>query len=225
MATAVDGNWTAKAAVAFFAVNIVAIVAAIISGYEMGALTHRFEERQAITFLSSNQLAATAIVAWIIFLLARSLRTTKPSRRQASFWAFSAFGFLYLMLDEAFQFHEGMDTTFFRLFGVETDPMLDGAPTAIYGVLAAALCYYFRREITRYSATLSFFLLGGFFLAVTSFLNLGMATTVQIVVEECAKLLGVVSFLLGHLAALAGVIREAATDHAPGADPVSRQLT
>ena len=91
---------------------------------------------------------------------------------------------------------------------------VDGVPTALYGVAAAVLCWRFRSEILRYRATLPFFVVGGFFLGATSLLNVGEASSVQIVVEESAKLLGVVSFLLGHLAALAGVIREHALEAA-----------
>jgi hypothetical protein len=205
----------AKTATAFFVLNVAAIVAAIVSGYSMDAITHRFEERQAITFISSNQLGATAMVSWVVYLLGRALRRDPSDVRDASFWAISSVGFLYLTLDETFQFHEGMDTSFLRLFGIEVDPMLDGVPTAIYGIVAAVICYRYRHEITRHSGTLAFFLLGGVFLALTSVLNMGMATSVQIVAEESAKLLGVVSFLLGHLAALAGEIRQVRSSTLP----------
>src|SRR5690606_5716973 len=209
MVRTVDRNWITKTALVFFTVNVLAIIAAVVSGYRMDALTHRFEERQAITFISSNQLGATAMVAWIIYMLGRALRQDRASVRDSRFWAISAAGFLYLTLDESFQFHEGMDTSLVRLFGSQADPMLDGVPTAISGIVAALLCYRYRHEIVRRPGTLPFFLLGGAFLAVTSLLNMGMATSVQIVAEESAKLLGVVSFLMGHLAALAGEVEAA----------------
>jgi len=40
----------------------------------------------------------------------------------------------------------------------------------------------------------------------TSVLNIGKAGPVQIVIEESSKLLGVVSFLMGHFAAFAGAL-------------------
>jgi hypothetical protein len=95
------------------------------------------------------------------------------------FWALSAGGFLYLMLDESFQFHEGMDSGVARLFGVTTDPKLDGAATLAYGVAVAAFCYWFRSEIFRYRQTVWLFAVGGFFLVVTSLLNAGRGDTGQ----------------------------------------------
>src|SRR5690606_33172846 len=72
----------------------------------------------------------------------------------------------------------------------------------------AAACYRFRREIVRNRATVRLFLLGSVFLFLTSVLNAGEASAGQIVLEEVAKLMGVVSFLLGHLAAMVGVVGE-----------------
>jgi hypothetical protein len=114
-----------RLALVFFLVNLVAIGASIISGYRRGNVAFRFEEKQAITFFSSNQLAATSLLAWIIYLLKRKLITRDGAyNRTALFWAISAFGFFYLMLDENFQIHEGMDTSLFRLFGHYDNPMV-----------------------------------------------------------------------------------------------------
>lgn len=55
---------------------------------------------------------------------------------------------------------------------------------------------------------LRFFGAGGVFLFLTSVLNMGDASDVRIVAEESAKLMGVLSFLLGFLAALAGTLDE-----------------
>jgi hypothetical protein len=198
-----------RLALVFFLVNLVAIGASISSGYRRGNVAYRFEEKQAITFFSSNQLAATSLLAWIIYLLKRKLITRdRAYNRTALFWAISAFGFFYLVLDENFQIHEGMDTSLFRLFGHYENPMLDGVATGLYGVAAAVVCYYCRAEILQYRSTLGFFCLGGFFLVATSVLNIGEAGPVQIVIEESSKLLGVVSFLLGHFAAFAGALEE-----------------
>jgi len=196
-----------KLALAFFLVNLVAISASAISGYRRGNVAYRFEEKQAITFFSSNQLGATSLLAWIIYLLRRRLiRNDQAHNRTSLFWVISSLGFLYLMLDESFQFHEGMDTSLFRLFGRYENPLLDGVVTGLYGIAAAAICYYYRAEILRYRSTLVFFCLGGVFLVATSVLNVGAEGPVQIVIEESSKLLGVVSFLLGHFAAFLGTL-------------------
>ena len=80
--------------------------------------------------------------------------------------------------------------------------------TGLYGVAAAAVRYYYRVEISRHRSTLGFFCLGGVFLVATSVLNIGEAGPVQIVIEESSKLLGVVSFLMGHFAAFAGALED-----------------
>ena len=201
--------WTRRVAVIFYAVNLIAIVAAVMEGMSKGEPALRFQERQAITYLSSNQLAATALLGWIVFVLSDRLgRADAPRDRAHWFWAVSAVGFFYLMLDETFQIHEGMDSGVARLFGVIEDPKIDGASTLAYGVAAAALCYWFRSEIFRYRQSVRLFVAGGVFLVITSLLNAGEATQPKIVLEESAKLLGVVSFFLGHLAAFAGVVSE-----------------
>lgn len=180
-----------KIALAFFLVNLVAIIASVIIGYHRGNVAYRFEEKQTMTYFSSNQLGATSLLAWIIYLLRRRLiENDRAHTRKALFWMISALGFLYLMLDESFQFHEGMDTGLFRLFGRYENPMLDGVATGLYGIAAAAICYYYRAEILRYRSTLLFFCLGGIFLLGTSLLNLGQGGPVQIVVEESSKILG-----------------------------------
>ena len=135
-----------------------------------------------------------------------------------NFWLISAAGFLYLTLDESFQFHEGMDTGVLRLFGYVENPRLDGLATGLYGLVAAAVCYYYRREILAHRETLVFFCLGGLFLAATSALNIGDAPKWQIVIEETCKVMGVVSFLLGHLAAfrLSIFAADEPNPHTPG---------
>jgi hypothetical protein len=202
-----------KLVVLFFIANMIAIGSCVISGYLRGNIAFRFEEKQAITFFSSNQLAATSLLAWLIYVLrTRLLRRGQATRDTPRFWVISAMGFFYLMLDESFQFHEGMDTSLFRMFGHNENPMLDGVVTALYGLAAAAVCYYHRAEILRYRSTLALFCLGGFFLAVTSVLDIGEETKAQIVVEESMKLLGVTSFLLGHFAAFLGTLRDIQSD-------------
>ena len=198
-----------KLVVVFFITNLIAIDGCVISSHLRGNVAFRFEEKQAITFFSSNQLAATSLLAWLIYVLrTRLLRGGQATRGTPMFWVISAVGFFYLMSDENFQFHEGMDNSLFRMFGHNENPMLDGVVTALYGLAAAAVCYYYRAEILRYRSTLALFCLGGFFLAVTSVLDIGEATKAQIVVEESTKLLGVTSFLLGHFAAFLGTLQD-----------------
>jgi len=202
-------NFTRNLAIAFFVVNLIAIAGSTVSGYKRGNLAYRFEEKQAITYFSSNQLGATSLLAWIIYLVRKKLiANDRAGHRNAQFWLICALGFFYLMLDESFQIHEGMDDTVFRFFGHHENPGLDGVSTALYGLAALAVCYYFRAEILRYRISLAYFCLGGVFLAATSALNIGEEGPLQIVIEESCKLLGVVSFLLAHFAAFIAALEE-----------------
>ena len=194
-------------AVAVYALNVTAIVSAVASGYHKGDLSLRFQEKQSITFFSSNQLAMTALLAASIYLLRRH-GLGRPVI-SVLFWLLSSLAFFFLMLDESFQFHEGLDSRLFEAFGAEEkNPRLDGLSTALYGVGAFAVCWTFRADIVRFRATLVFFSVGAAFLAVTSALNFGDAPPWRVVAEEACKLLGVCSFLLGHLAAFLGTLSE-----------------
>ena len=196
-------------AVVVYVVNVAAIVSAIASGHRKGDLAVRFQEKQSITFLSANQLAMTAIVAVAIWLVRRHVMGRKGG--PTLFWLLSAAGFLFLMLDEGFQFHEGIDSRLFEIVGAGggKNPRIDGISTALYGVGAFAVCWFFRTEILRFLPTVGFFAVGGFFLAATSALNFGDAPAWQVVLEESCKLLGVCSFLLGFVAAFLGTVAEA----------------
>jgi hypothetical protein len=202
------GPSPALLAVAFYAVNLTAIAAAIASGIRKGDLAHRFQEKQSITFFSSNQLAMTALLAAVIYLMRRHL-LDRPFG-SAAFWLLSSLGFFFLMLDESFQFHEGIDSRLFELVGAGAkNPRVDGLSTALYGFGALLVCWTFRAEIVRVRAAFAFFCAGGVFLAATSALNFGDAPPWRVVAEEATKLLGVCSFLLGHVAAFLGTLSEA----------------
>ncbi len=192
----------------FYVLNLVAIGASIASGYRKGDVAMRFQEKQSITFLSANQLAMTAVLAAAVYLVRRHV----IGKRSASvfFWLLSSLGFLFLMLDEGFQFHEGMDSRVFEVIGAgDQNPRVDGLSTALYGVVALGVCWMFREEILRFRSTFVFFCVGGFFLAATSALNFGNAPAWQVALEESCKLLGVCSFLLGFLSAFLGSVAEA----------------
>lgn len=190
-----------------YSVNLVAIVAGLVSGHRKGNLALRFEEKQSITFFSSNQLAATALLGALIYILRRRALSCRPA--SAWFWLLSAAGFFYLMLDESFQFHEGMDSRVIELVIPDArNPRLDGLSTAFYGLGALAVCWLARGEITRFSQAFVFFCIGGVFLAATSALNFGDAPPWRVALEESCKLLGVASFFLAYLMAFLGSLAE-----------------
>jgi hypothetical protein len=201
--------WISPATLAVFVypVNLVAIAAGISSGYREGNLALRFEEKQSITFFSSNQLAMTALLGVVVYLLRRRALGAEP--RSARFWLLSAAAFFYLMLDESFQFHEGMDSFVLELVVPDAkNPRVDGISTGLYGLGALVACWLFRDEITRFRQALPFLCAGGVFLAVTSAVNFGNAAPWRVVLEESSKLLGVASFFLAYVIAFLGSLAE-----------------
>jgi len=203
-------------AVVFYTVNVVAIVSGIASGYRKGDIAMRFQEKQSITFFSSNQLAMTALLGAAIYLLRR--HGLGRSVRASIFWLVTGAAFFFLMLDESFQFHEGIDSRLFEAVGAggKKNPRIDGLSTALYGLAAFAVCWTFRADILRFQPTFHFFCAGAVFLAVTSALNFGDAPPWRVVTEEASKLLGVCSFLVGHIAAFLGTLSEVRDRVGPG---------
>jgi len=103
-----------RLALVFLLVNLVVIGASIISGYRRGNVAYRFAEKQAIPFFSSNQLAATSLLDWIIYLLKRKLITMdRAYNRIALFWAISAFGFFIWYWTKIFRSMKGWTLAFF----------------------------------------------------------------------------------------------------------------
>lgn len=202
------GAWLTRLAVTLYTVNGIAIVAAIASGYRKGDIAMRFQERQTMTYFSSNQLAMTALLAAAIYLVRRHVLGRDV--RSTAFWLLCSLGFFYLMLDESFQFHEGMDSRVIELVAPGAkNPRVDGLSTAVYGIGALAVCWFFREDVLRYRQTFLYFCVGGVFLALTSALNIGDAPPWRVVAEEACKVLGVCSFFLGFFAAFLGTLSEA----------------
>jgi len=200
-----------RIALVFFLINLIAIGSSIVSGYQRGKLAYRFEEKQAMTYFSSNQLAGTALMAWATYLAHRKLLKRDPRKdRSVFFWALSALGFFFLMLDESFQIHEGLDNYISHSRTVHGDAGFDGLATLGYGVVAAGVCYYFRAELLRYRRCLIYYAIGGVFLVLTSVLDIGNESQLQIVIEESCKILGVVAFLTAYIGAFLGSVEEAA---------------
>ena len=202
-------------AVAVYTVNVIAIVAGVASGHRKGDIAMRFQEKQSITFFSSNQLAMTALLGVAIYLLRR--HGLGRSDRSSIFWLVTGTAFFFLMLDESFQFHEGIDSRLFEAVGAGgKNPRIDGLSTALYGLAALVVCWTFRADILRFQPTFYFFCAGAVFLATTSALNFGDAPPWRVVAEEATKLLGVCSFLLGHIAAFLGTLSEVRDRVGPG---------
>lgn len=183
-------------------VNFAIIFSSIKSGQGDGDPMYRFQERQAVTFISALTLGLTGLTALFIYLLKK---TIKPISEKIGFWLFSAIGFFYLCLDEYFMAHEGIDEWIASLFGYNLKNMnlnLDNLVIASFGLVALVFCIYFRKAIWQQKIMLPFFTLGALNLIGTViFHSFEKISIYYEVAEESFKLVGVTAFFSAYLLA------------------------
>ena len=182
-------------------VNVIIIGANVSSGISKGDMMLRFQERQAVTFLSALMLGLTSLTSLIIYQLKKRSGYKSKGRR---FWLFTAIGFLYLCMDEYFMAHEGMDGAVAALFGKDLgDTNLDNMVIAFFGLIALTVCLKFRKEIFKHKELLPFLALGALGLAGTVIFHaFERVALVWEVVEESFKIVGVSFFFAGFLTVL-----------------------
>ncbi|MFC1658634.1 hypothetical protein ACFL1D_04515 [Candidatus Omnitrophota bacterium] len=181
--------------------NAILITSSVISGLQKGNVMLRFQERQTVTLFSALFLGFTALTSLYIFLLKKS-SALKSERRM--FWLLSAIGFFYLSMDEYFMAHEGIDEAIGSLFGLYIKHLnLDNMIIAVYGLIALATAYYFRRAIMEHKVILPCLVLGtvGLFGTVL-FHCFERFDIIYEVVEESFKIAGVTFFFLAYFLAL-----------------------
>jgi hypothetical protein len=181
--------------------NYAAINLSVVDGFHQGDISLRFQERQAITFISALQLALTAMTAFFTYIIGRILYKSNMERlRDIRIWLISFFVFVFCTADEYFMLHEGVDSSVAKaFFGITKNPHMDGLALMIYGAIALVLFYKFKNEIFRYRQALWLFAVGGVFFAMTTVLDLNSVDQFKIIVEETAKLIAVAFIFLGHI--------------------------
>jgi hypothetical protein len=190
--------------------NFLLIFFCIQDGLDDGDVMLRFREREAVTFMSALLLGLGSLASLVLYLLKRKMPSADKGFR---FWLMGAVGFFYLCMDEYFMAHEGMDEMVGSLFGRDVKALgLDGLVIGAFGVLAAGLCFYFRRELLRHREMLPFLFLGGFFLLGTVVFDQlwrleDLAVTME-VIEESLKIVGVSFFFTAFLTALTSFINK-----------------
>ncbi len=122
-------------------------------------------EGNAITWFSSVQLLAVALVAWANFHVAGLLRDRDGPVESPHRWIWAVFaaGFVFLSLDERFELHETIRDEVLIPRG-----MFDGIPFIrpgdiglwVYLLVGAGLTVFLLREIRRHRAALAMFLIG-----------------------------------------------------------------
>ncbi|MCF7872894.1 MAG: hypothetical protein K9L80_01635, partial [Candidatus Omnitrophica bacterium] len=181
-------------------INFAIIFSSIKSGQSNGDPMYRFQERQAVTFISALTLGLTSLTALFIYLLKKKI---KPITERVGFWLFSAIGFFYLCIDEYFMAHEGMDEWVGYWFGQNIKEMnLDNLVIASFGIIALLLCLHFRKVIFNNKIMLPFLAIGGLGLVGTViFHSFERINVYYEVAEESFKLVGVTAFFAAYLLA------------------------
>lgn len=186
--------------------NFIVIFFAVKGGIEHKNLVYRFQEREGVTFLSALMLGLSSLCSLVIYLLKRRVH---GFTKDIFFWAITAFGFLYLCMDEYFMMHEGLDDLAVSLFkNVDNYSVpFDGGALFAFGLIGLAVCIFFRRELIRHKNILLYFGLGGFCLFSTSLFDLlRQLGAIGEVVEESLKFVGVSCFFAGYFSTLLGYI-------------------
>ena len=190
--------------------NFLLIFFSIKDGLDDADMMMRFREKEAVTFMSALLLGLTSLTSLVIYLLKKKVASIDKGFR---FWLFTSIGFFYLCMDEYFMAHEGMDEAVGSLFGKDVKALgLDGLVIGAFGLMAAGLCFYFRKEIFRHKEMFPFLFLGGFCLVGTVVFDQlwrlkDIAITIE-VIEESIKIVGVSLFFTAFLTALTSFIKK-----------------
>jgi hypothetical protein len=186
--------------IALVIINFAIIFASIKDGQAGNDPMYRFQERQAVTFISALTLGLTSLTALFIYLLKKKIQ---PLQEKTGFWLFSAIGFFYLCIDEYFMAHEGIDEWVGSWFGKNIKEMnLDNLVIAFFGIIALIFCIYFRKVVLKNKIMIPFFILGGLGLTGTViFHSFERINVYYEVAEESFKLVGVTSFFSAYLLA------------------------
>ncbi|MEM8613822.1 MAG: hypothetical protein AAGF93_17485 [Cyanobacteria bacterium P01_H01_bin.105] len=154
-------------------VNVIVVGLSIWAGISEGDLRTYFDEESFITWLSTFQLLAIAIVSAGLYILRSRQRWSW--RSPAIVWLLIALGFAFLAADEFYEYHERLDIWLHGLLGIEETGLTDRTDDVIvglYGVIAAGIAYRYRHEIKRYRNILPLLWSGFAVLFVMVFLDI-----------------------------------------------------
>ena len=187
--------------------NCLAVLGAIIAGLHKEPVSFYFREREIITFLSALQMGMASLVSFLIF----NLHYRRGNDNSKWFWLLCSFGFLWLMADEWFMIHEGIDDGLLAAFGLHPTGkhfLWDWLVIAAYGVGALYLCLRFHHEIRRTSRRFALICSAAVFYLATTFIDALGGGAVHMIIEESLKLISVNLFFLFFLTAFYESLRE-----------------
>jgi len=136
-----------------FILDFVLLVGAIIHGSLTTDALYHFREYRLITFLSSFQLIAVAVIAWFVYET-ESNRTDSPSSHSGAFiWVLVAVGFVFLAFDEVMKIHEAIDFTIHRVLKMQESAITDRIDDVIvlaYAIVGLVFVYRSRASLQPY---------------------------------------------------------------------------
>lgn len=190
-------NRCLKLNIAVLLFNAVLLTNCIISGLRKQDMFYYFGEEKSVTFFSALFLGAIFFICLFIRYAKRLESKAKPL---VDFWLLSAVGFFYLMLDEFFMIHEGMDHVILLSLGFNARAYnFDGYILGTFGLIGLYIWYRSRHEIALHK---DFIILAGFAFACFAGMIfcdvMDRSSTIFKVTEESFKLVGVSYFLAAY---------------------------
>jgi hypothetical protein len=191
-------------------------VGMILGGILMAPRDHPtfwFQEHQTLTSYSAALLFTSSLVCFLNCLVIRQMRSLgMSSQREYRFWALGSFGFFYLMADEYFVMHEGIGRFFsYRLLNLHHSGQVDRLDAFVigtYGVIGLTLLVRHWRDLANIRGFFGFLTTGAVMAVVSLVFDLGEDGTVNLYIEDGAKILANASFLLACTAAAYGSYRQ-----------------
>ena len=189
-------------------VNYGAVYYCVFAGPGFGDVSFLFQERQAITFLSSLQLALISFVSMMTFIIGRIIyRDNKRPLKDINVWFASSIVFGFCVIDEYFMVHEGIDGGLATIFfGITKNLHLDGITLFIYLIGALIIFLKFKDEILRDKRAFLLFCVGAGLFLLSILLDIKSTDAFQIILEETAKLFAVTFMLLAHVSVFIGYV-------------------
>jgi len=164
-------------------------------------ILYYFNEGEAVTFFSAVFLGITSYLAWLI---SYDKRLRDKTLSWFNFWSLSSFGFFYLMLDEFFMFHEGMDRAILTGLGFDKRSInFDGAILGLFGVFGLMLIYKNRKAILAHKDFVHCLYFAFFCLAGMVIADLFEDQRIVFeVIDDSLKMVGVTYFLMAYTSIL-----------------------
>jgi hypothetical protein len=137
--------------------NLLLLSNSIYSGLQKADIGYYFKEAKCVTFFSALFLGLTSFVSGLLAYLHCRRERLNPV---LNFWSLSSIGFFYLMLDEYFMIHEGMDRAILTALGLpERIYNFDGIILGLFGMAGLIILWKCWEQLCTYKTfiTLSLF--------------------------------------------------------------------